>query len=239
MIRVAGVDGCRGGWFVVIANADTEKISDFLFVKEISDIFLQSYKLDVIAVDIPIGLLTAAKPGGRNCDILARKLLGHPRSSSVFSPPVRDALKYADSYINASNANRQSSSKKIGISKQCFGILPKIIEVDRLMSPNLQEIIKEVHPELSFWKMGGETPLLYSKRVGKGRQERINLLSRVGHNNIHSVFNNYSRSEVDVNDIIDAAAACWTAIRIFKGNATRLPSIPEKDANGLLMENWV
>ena len=40
-------------------------------------------------------------------------------------------------------------------------------------------------------------------------------------------------------DIIDAAAACWTAIRIHKGDAIRLPTLPERDANSLLMENWV
>ncbi len=239
MIRVAGVDGCRGGWFAVIANAENEKIIDFQFVKKISDLVQNSHKIDVIAVDIPIGLLTAAKTGGRNCDILARKLLGRPRSSSVFSPPVRSVLNFASSYTNANHANKKSSIKKIGISKQCFGILPKIIEVDGLINPELQEIFKEVHPELCFWKMGGEIPSYYNKRIPKGIQERINLLSSVGLNNIPDVFENYPRSIVNIDDIVDAAAACWTAIRIHKGNALRLPALPEKDANGLLMENWV
>ncbi len=239
MERVAGVDGCRGGWFVVFANANTGKITDFQFVKKISTLLQCSHKLSVIAVDIPIGLLSVAKAGGRNCDILARKLLGHPRSSSVFSPPVRSVLNYPDNYLNANFANRKSSNEKIGISKQCFGILPKIIEVDRLVNPELQNIIKEVHPELCFWKMGGETSSLNSKRISKGREERINLLSSVGMNGVPDVFDNYPRSHVYPDDIIDAAAACWTAIRIHKGDAIRLPTLPERDANSLLMENWV
>ena len=239
MVRVAGVDGCKGGWFVVIGNADTGTIMDFQFIKKISDLVQHSQKLDIIAVDIPMGLLTTAKSGGRKCDILARKLLGHPRSSSVFSPPVRNALNFANSYKGANHANKRSSIKKIGISKQCFGILPKIIEADRLINPELQGLFKEVHPELCFWKMGGETPSRYNKRMAKGRQERINLLSDVGFNNIPDVFDNYPRSIVNADDIIDAAAACWTAIRIAKGIALRLPTLPEKDENGLFMENWV
>jgi predicted RNase H-like nuclease len=40
---------------------------------------------DIIAVDVPIGLLDAYEVGGRACDRAARKLLGVPRASSVFT----------------------------------------------------------------------------------------------------------------------------------------------------------
>jgi predicted RNase H-like nuclease len=166
-------------------------------------------------------------------------MLGHPRSSSVFSPPVRSALNYPNNYSDANYANRKSSNEKIGISKQCFGIFPKIIEMDTLVDPELQKVIKEVHPEVCFWKMGGEKPSLHSKRVTKGREERLNLLSGVGFNGISNMFCDYPRSKVQLDDIVDAAAACWTAIRIIKGDASRLPATPERDTCGLFMENWV
>jgi len=239
MTLVAGVDGCKAGWFVVIANANTSKIIDFQRVKKIAELFQYSHKLSIIAVDVPIGLLSVAKSGGRNCDILARRLLGHPRGSSVFSPPVRDALNHHKNYSDANFANRKSSIEEIGISKQCFGIFPKIIEVDALVDPRLQNVIKEIHPEVCFWKMGGDTSPLFSKRSSGGREERLNLLSSVGFNGISDVFGNYRRSEVQLDDIIDAAAACWTATRIFSGDAIRLPAIPERDTSGLFMENWV
>jgi predicted RNase H-like nuclease len=239
MTLVAGVDGCKAGWFVVIANANTGEITDFQRVNKLADLFQYSYKLSIIAVDVPIGLLSDAKSGGRNCDILARGLLGHPRSSSVFSPPVRGALNHPENYSDANYANRKSSKEEIGISKQCFGIFPKIIEANTLINPELQNVIKEVHPEVCFWKMGGEVSSFYSKRVIKGREERLNLLSSVGFSCVSDVFGKYPRSEVQLNDIIDAAAACWTAIRILKGEAIRLPATPDRDTSGLFMENWV
>ena len=239
MTLVAGVDGCRAGWFVVIANANTGKLADSRCVNKLSDLFQCPNQLSIIAVDVPIGLLSAAKSGGRNCDVLARKMLGHPRRSSVFSPPVLSALNFPDNYLNANYANRKSSKEEIGISKQCFGIFPKIIEANTLIDPELQNVIKEVHPEVCFWKMGGEVSSFYSKRVPQGREERLNLLSSVGFDRISDVFSKYPRSEVQLDDIIDAAAACWTAIRILKGEAIRLPETPERDTTGLFMENWV
>ena len=115
----------------------------------------------------------------------------------------------------------------------------KIIEANKLIDPELQNVIKEVHPEVCFWKMGGEVSSLYSKRVTQGREERLNLLSSVGFDRISDVFSKYPRSEVKLDDIIDAAAAYWTAIRILKGEAIRLPAMPERDKSGLFMENWV
>lgn len=239
MTLVAGVDGCKAGWFVVFANANTGKLTDFQCVNKLSDLFQYPHPLGIIAVDVPIGLLSSAKSGGRNCDILARKMLGRPRSSSVFSPPVRSALKYPDNYSDANHANRKSSIEGIGISQQCFGILPKIIEIDKLVCPELQNVVKEVHPEVCFWKMGGEMSSLHSKRTIKGKKERLKLLSSVGFKSISNVFGDYPRSEVKLDDIIDAAAACWTAIRVLKRQAIRLPAIPERDICGLFMENWV
>ena len=79
----------------------------------------------IVAVDIPIGLLDAAKRGGRDCDIEARKRLGSRRGSSVFPPPVRATLD-SDDYAEANVINRASSDVGIGLSKQCYSIIPKI-----------------------------------------------------------------------------------------------------------------
>lgn len=51
--------------------------------------------LQIIAVDVPIGLPDVTRPGGRTCDRLARRLLG-PRSASVFSPIGRICLQMDD-----------------------------------------------------------------------------------------------------------------------------------------------
>ncbi|MGH9461043.1 MAG: DUF429 domain-containing protein [Vicinamibacteria bacterium] len=39
-------------------------------------------------------------------------------------------------------------------------------------------------------------------------------------------------------DVLDAAAASWSAARIARGEAASLPAPPERDANGYPMAIW-
>jgi predicted RNase H-like nuclease len=128
MTWVAGVDGCPAGWIVIIAETDLARVR-YKVVDHISAVAGLSEDPKIVAIDIPIGLLDSAVPGGRKCDQLARALLRRPRASSVFSPPVRGALIQED-YPKALHANRESSASKLGISKQCFGLFEKMRHVD-------------------------------------------------------------------------------------------------------------
>jgi predicted RNase H-like nuclease len=103
MERIAGVDGCRQGWVVVERDA-----AGAVGVRVEVDIgsVLCDQGLAVVAIDIPIGLLDAAEPGGRECDRQARTLLGAGRASSVFSPPVRSVLS-ASGYEDAKERSRR------------------------------------------------------------------------------------------------------------------------------------
>jgi len=84
----------------------------------------------VVGVDMPIGLLDAAAQAGRECDRHARRLLGRGRACSVFSPPVRCALR-RPTYRAALAANRASSAARLGISIECFFLFPRLREVTR------------------------------------------------------------------------------------------------------------
>jgi predicted RNase H-like nuclease len=44
------------------------------------------------------------------------------------------------------------------------------------------------------------------------------------------------RKDVQVNDLLDAFAAPWTAERIARGKAETLPPVPPRDPVGLRME---
>ncbi len=191
----------------------------------------------VIGVDMPIGLLDAAAPGGRECDGAARALLG-ARRSSVFSPPVRQALAAA-SYAEALALNRASSPARLGISLECFNLFPKLREVDDVLRarPALQRRVKEVHPELAFLAManGGRPPA--SKRTAEGRDARVRLLSRAGFPDVAAAVSARGPG-VAVDDVLDAHAVCWSAMRIATGLARRLPDMPPRDGSGLLMEIW-
>ena len=136
MVWVAGVDGCRGWWFVVLCDLSGAMQTVHRCVPCFQDVLRLPEQPEVIAVDMPIGLLDHAVPGGRECDRLARQLLGPGRASSVFPPPVRSALSNT-TFASALAANRASSTKAIGISQQCFGIFPKLLDVDAHMTPEL------------------------------------------------------------------------------------------------------
>jgi predicted RNase H-like nuclease len=189
-----------------------------------------------VGVDIPIGLLEAAETGGRACDRAARGLLG-PRASSVFPPPVRAALE-TGSYREAVNVNRASSAAGLGISKQCHGLFPRLQEVHRLMTPALQERVREVHPELCFRAMNGGEPLAFGKRTMEGRNQRLRLLEGAGFARPHRHLAVFARSAVAEDDVLDALAAAWTAARLARGEAECVVADPPRDAAGLRMEMW-
>jgi predicted RNase H-like nuclease len=168
---VAGVDGCRGGWVVVLLELDGERRvvgESCRVVESFQNVIALPETPRFVAVDIPIGLPTVAMPGGRACDREARRMLGK-RGSAVFSPPVRAVLS-ADCYEKAVTLSRASSRHTIGITKQVFGLVPKLREVHDAMTPDLQLRIREVHPELSFAVMNGGEPLGSSKRWKKARR---------------------------------------------------------------------
>ena len=236
MAIIAGVDGCAAGWIVVQRDTESRRLSrciapDFLTVLD------KTKGASIVAVDIPIGLLDTAVFGGRACDPLARKRLGGKRASSVFTPPVRAALDCL-TYPQALQANRGSSSAGIGISSQCFAILSKIREVDRVMTPELQRKIREIHPELCFFAMNGGCAITQPKRSADGMTLRLALLQKHGFGSLSSEAVQPIPPGVESDDILDACVACWTAERICSGTAVCIPPSPARDSRGLRMEMW-
>ena len=235
MTWVAGVDGCRGGWVVVSVEHKNGKICQH-YVKlclTFADILALDPQPAVIAIDMPIGLLDTPQPGGRECDRQARKLLGR-RASSIFTPPTRPMLK----------ATHYEQVRTHGLSIQSFNILPKIREIDQLMTTELQTRIHEAAPELAFMALAGAT-MQYNKKTQEGREERFAVLQRVfGFPPLSSGEKKatpalpFSRSHVAADDILDAYVLAWTALRISSGKAKRLPPEPPTDARGLRMEIW-
>jgi predicted RNase H-like nuclease len=149
---VAGVDGCRGGWFVVLRNLKTGAVHHRL-AKRFAEVLAMPEAPRIIAVDMPIGIPDAAAAGGRAADRAARAALtGTGRAASVFSPPVRAALR-AEGYAAADAANRASSPAGIGLSKQAYNIAPRIREVDAVIGPAEQDRVRESFPELAFAEM--------------------------------------------------------------------------------------
>lgn len=186
----------------------------------------------VMAVDMPIGLLARHRAGGRRCDQMARRLLGR-RASCIFSPPSRAVL----------HATAYEQVRAYGMSRQAYGILPKIRDVDRVMSPALQQTVYEAHPELAFMSLCGH-PIMANKKTPAGREARLQALGRalpsfhrLPHALAHAA-SMFKRAQVAGDDMLDAGVLAWTAFRIATGNARRVPDRPGTDRRGLRMEIW-
>ena len=235
---VAGVDGCRGGWFVVlcaVAQATDRPLQVTSRLCTDIDAVLKLPEHPIaVAVDMPIGLLDRPLPGGRDCDREARALLGRPRSSSVFTPPTRPGLAVT-SYAQVPAINGT------GMSKESFNILPRIRELDAALSPHDQQRVFEVHPELAFARLAG-APLKHSKKTLEGRRERVRLLRRVYAASFQDPVGmrlTYGLRHVALDDVIDAYVLAHAAHCIRSGTAKRVPeAVPPRDARGLSMEIW-
>ncbi|HEY8111609.1 MAG TPA: DUF429 domain-containing protein, partial [Actinomycetes bacterium] len=209
MTRVMGVDACRKGWVGVTSDLRGYfgATVDQLVATADGD-----GELEVVAIDIPIGLPLI---GTRQADVLARGLVGK-RTSSVFPTPVRPAL-LATSYAEASALNLRATGK--GITRQAYDLGKKILEVDAWVR-TVDRAVIEVHPEVCFATLAGH-PLAHSKWSWAGAEERRRLLASAGILVPAEIGVAGERAGVD--DVLDAAAAFWTARRYAEGSATCHP----------------
>jgi predicted RNase H-like nuclease len=131
--------------------------------------------------------------------------------------------------------NQSSGPDAPGLSLQARAIIPKIREVDELITPSLQKRIIEVHPELCFYEMNRRRPVVEPKKTAEGRKRRIRFLESEWRRKLDELIDSRPRG-VGRDDVIDAMAACWTAERVLKGKAIRTPGDPPRDLSGLRME---
>lgn len=220
---IAGADGYRGQW--VVATDDGDGRTSLSLVLDLSA-FIARPDLEVLVIDVPIGL---HERGRRGCDVETRRLIG-PRRNSVFTAPIRPMLRAA-TWEEACAIRFEIEGKRC--SRQAFGILPLIREVDRLMTPALQNRVREGHPEASFTIMTG-TPMLHYKGKPQGRADRLAAL-RSHFPDLPEQIDAFGRAGA-ITDALDAYALLWTARRIRNGEALSLPSRPEIDPRGLRAE---
>ncbi len=234
---VAGVDGCRFGWIVVVLDANNQaQFNVFSSFRELLDALPE---IKIFAVDMPIGLPDRVGAGGRGPEANIRPLLGM-RQSTVFSIPPRAAV-YAEDYWEACRLSQMHSQPAKKVSKQAYNLFPKIRELDALITPDLEHKIFEVHPELALWRLNGEQPVAIPKKIKgqinpEGMQERSKILSR---NGIASSFlsSNLPRG-CKQDDFLDACANALIAKRLLVGKAQPFPKSYRRNSQGLRMAIW-
>ena len=233
-LKYIGIDGCKDGWFCV--SFDDNNNWSYRVISDTQSLGEYVSHANSTLIDIPIGLLNSG-PNERQCDTQARKLLTKPRSSSVFPAPARQSLLAKD-FKEALTINRESTGR--GLSKQTWAIVPKIREIDNLLSSRLelQGVIRECHPELCFWALNGKSAMQYNKKTKEGKQERLIVLEKY-FRQCYELFEQASsellRRQVAYDDIIDAMVCAVTA-KYGYNNYTIVPAVPAKDTNDLSME---
>jgi predicted RNase H-like nuclease/predicted enzyme related to lactoylglutathione lyase len=200
--RVAGVDIAGGGWAVVVLEGD--RVVDAFRCESFADALV--VEADVVGVDIPIGM---PDEGVRPADAAARRFVG-PRSSSVFSTPIRPVLE-APTYAEARRVATELTGRSV--SAQAYALARRILEVDRYARDD--ERVIEVHPEVSFRELA-ERPLESKHRV-QGLVERRGLLENAGIEIPPSV------ARIAEPDLLDATVVAWSARRYARREAVPLP----------------
>jgi predicted RNase H-like nuclease len=230
-IFVAGVDGCHAGW--IAFKVELPSLATSVEVIDLpSWLTKRPPELAWLAIDIPIGLLD----GSRACDKEARKRLGQPRGTSVFAAPCRAALT-AKTHAEASAINREKTER--GLSQQAFHIGSKIKQVDDVITPECQQWAFEVHPEVCFWALNEKRSMTHNKKKEAGFTERLGVLLRV-FPDIQRHLDSKPHG-VGKDDLLDGAAAAWTALRRHRGEQRRVcepEREPERDEKGLIVSIW-
>lgn len=222
-----------GGWVcVVLSVSETAAVLEQVQVWAHFEQVLHAYNTaEAIAVDMPIGLWESGRARMRPCDRVARAKLGK-RACTVFIPPTREML----------NATAYAPLRTLGLSVQAYNLIPRIREIDRLITPALQAQVWESHPELCFTGMVG-TPIPYPKRAVQGHLARLHALRNAFGEGVYADLvallgtlpQTYRRRQVRADDVLDAFALAWSAWRHWRGQSEVCLGEPSHDARGLLM----
>ena len=225
-MRLAGIDGCKGGWVAVVTDGDDLSSARLCLADTLSDLMI-GQAVDFAIVDMPIGLSNGPDP--RDVETGMRLLL-RGKTSSVFSTPCRQALFEFD-YFEASAINRDVLAR--GLTKQTFMLFPKLREVDQTVRMLGQDRIREGHPEVSFAVLSG-APVLSKKRTPVGAADRVAILARHGLE-AGPLLAAKPKAMCATDDVLDAAALLLSAQRFARRHRITIPPTPQRDSAGLEM----
>jgi predicted RNase H-like nuclease len=202
-----GVDWYKAGWVAVVLDAEPR----VLVGADLAALIARVDDVACVGVDMPIGLPETT----RDADRRAREFVG-PRRNSVFMTPPRTVLEAA-SYAEANEiAVKLLDGRRI--SQQAWALRTNIAVVAQVAEHDSRVI--EVHPEVSFRAMRG-APLQLPKTTWNGQAIRRAALAR--HGVVLPDELDLPAGGVPPADVLDAAAAAWSARRHARRESQSLP----------------
>lgn len=229
---IAAVDGCKGGWIAAIAERwNAPRGARFVLGADFEAVLQATRECAMVVVDMPIGLPEGPEP--READVAARAIAYKP--SSVFLAPPRATLA-AGTPEEFQRLHRRITGRGAGLP--VWGIVPKMREVDALLTPDSAGRVREYHPELAWQRLAGR--LLAPKRSAVGALERMRLLDR--HYPAWAAEPVALRPQgrtLALDDLLDAAVGLRVAQGILEATAScTLPDRAPCDGRGLPMQIW-
>ncbi|MEV4810068.1 DUF429 domain-containing protein [Micromonospora avicenniae] len=223
-LRVLGVDACKDGWVAIELHDGS--FAGAHIAANLPALLAEREDVDVVGLDMPLGL---AEAGWRQADVAAAAALGAARST-VFRVPPRPVW-LEEEYESAVKRCREITG--LGFSKQAWALRAKLLEANAYRDRDRRRVY-EVHPEVSFRGIARGLPLA-SKKTWQGQMQRRDLLLGIGIA-VPGDLGEAGRAGPD--DVLDAAAAAWSAHRIATGHAISYPDPPEEHAAGGTIAIW-
>jgi predicted RNase H-like nuclease len=212
-VKVAGVDGCPGGWVGAVwdGGSGAAAVEWRALPLAFGPMLDALADCAVVAVDVPIGYADGPRP----CDALAKQALGKG-ASSVFLVPPREVLEAPD-YVTACDIGREKYGK--ALSKQMWFIRDRVLDATAtLAAQEAEQRVVEAHPEVSFLRMTGR--VLPPKKSAPGLAARLVALGE-HFGDVPRLLETAPRPAA-ADDALDALACAWTARRVLAGQATVL-----------------
>jgi predicted RNase H-like nuclease len=205
-LEVVGVDGAKAGW-VAVALVDG-RFTRAVEVANLVELPREFPAASVFAIDVPMHLNADTF---RSVDAKLRRQPG-VSPSTVFNAPPRRALDAASHEA----AQRWCTSRGLmGFSQQSWALREKIISAEVLHVEAKGPSFVEVHPEATFALMNKGARLRGGKRSWNGVMHRRQLLAELGITLPDELPNGVGGIGID--DVLDAAAAAWSALRYGRG----------------------
>ena len=226
-----GVDACPAGWVGVVI--DPQRRASVFVAPDITglvDLVRERHDVPVVAVDIPIGLPDA---GGRQADAEARRALVG-KASSVFSTPVRAALEAA-TYEEAPGG--QPRRDRWAHQRQRPGVRParEGAAGRRVGAGTARRARDRGAPRGELRPDGRRARCWRARRTPTASAPAARRSPRTASWR-PPWFRGAGFGE---DDLLDACAVAWTAVRHALGVSESFPEVPEVFSDGIPAAIWV